>query len=124
MTSGLEAVDDGHDHARRRVVLLLGRLGRDGTGYHGDAADIATAEPGVLVFRGALDRMDYPGADLIVGSPSEPNLWWPNDRAWFVATEIDLVSTYVGGRADLVRAIVASPDLEAFEVAADGPYAS
>jgi hypothetical protein len=53
-----------------------------------------------------------------------PNLWWPNDRAWFVATEIDLVSTYVGGSADLVRAIVASPEIEAFEVAADGPYAS
>jgi len=26
-----------------------------------------------------------------------PNLWWPEDRQWFVATDIDLDSTYVGG---------------------------
>ncbi len=25
-----------------------------------------------------------------------PNLWWPDDRAWCVATEIDLAWTYVG----------------------------
>ena len=26
-----------------------------------------------------------------------PNLWWPHDRAWCVASEIDVRSTYVGG---------------------------
>ena len=26
-----------------------------------------------------------------------PNLWWPEDRTWFVATEIDFAWTYVGG---------------------------
>ncbi len=25
-----------------------------------------------------------------------PNLWWPEDRSWFVATEIDSQSTYLG----------------------------
>jgi hypothetical protein len=25
-----------------------------------------------------------------------PNIWWPDDRAWCVATEIDLNTTYVG----------------------------
>lgn len=24
------------------------------------------------------------------------NLWWPSDRAWCVATEVDLDSTYIG----------------------------
>ena len=27
----------------------------------------------------------------------EPNLWWPADRAWRVASDIDLPSTYLGG---------------------------
>ncbi|MBA8962566.1 hypothetical protein [Rhodococcus opacus] len=25
-----------------------------------------------------------------------PDLWWPQDRAWFVASDIDLMSTYIG----------------------------
>lgn len=49
------------------------------------------------------------------------SLWWPDDRAWFVATEIDLNSTYVGGSDATVAAILASPDLEASSVAPDDP---
>ena len=42
-----------------------------------------------------------------------PNLFWPSDRSWCVATEIDLSSTYVGGTAELVASLLASDDLEA-----------
>jgi hypothetical protein len=45
-----------------------------------------------------------------------PNMIWPQDRAWFVATEVDFDSTLVGGPADLVRAIIDHPELETFEV--------
>lgn len=48
-----------------------------------------------------------------------PNVWWPADRAWCVATEIDFDSTVVGGSRDLVDRILASPHLEAFEVTSD-----
>jgi hypothetical protein len=41
------------------------------------------------------------------------NLWWPADRAWLVATDIDLVSTYVGGTAGCIAELLARPDLEA-----------
>jgi hypothetical protein len=41
------------------------------------------------------------------------NLWWPADRAWLVATDVDLVSTYVGGSAACITELLASPDLEA-----------
>jgi hypothetical protein len=44
-----------------------------------------------------------------------PNLWWPADRAWCVATEIDLPATYVGGRATCIERIVADGALEAFQ---------
>lgn len=48
-----------------------------------------------------------------------PNLLWPTDRTWCVATEIDLDSTVVGGPRALVDALLAHADLEAFEVHPD-----
>jgi hypothetical protein len=44
------------------------------------------------------------------------NLWWPDDAAWCVATDIDLMSTYIGGSRDAIAAVVAHPELEAAEV--------
>jgi len=43
-------------------------------------------------------------ATNLVPEPSSQsaNAWWPADRAWFVATDVDLVTTYVGGSAALV----------------------
>lgn len=41
-----------------------------------------------------------------------PNLWWPSDRAWFVATEIDFAWTYVGGSSALIEALLDEPRLE------------
>lgn len=43
-----------------------------------------------------------------------PNIWWPDDRAWCVATDIDLQSTYVGGPAGCIDAVLDNPALEAF----------
>jgi hypothetical protein len=42
-----------------------------------------------------------------------PNLWWPEDRASCVATEIDLAFTYVGGLATLISDVLGDPRLEA-----------
>lgn len=42
-----------------------------------------------------------------------PNLWWPADRSWCVATEIDLGCTYVGGPEALIADVLAAGDLEA-----------
>jgi hypothetical protein len=52
-----------------------------------------------------------------------PTLWWPDDRSWFVHTEIDGMSTYVGGLRSLVDSLVGEKVLEAFEVAPDTPAA-
>lgn len=48
-----------------------------------------------------------------------PNLWWPQDRTWCVATDIDLMAGYVGGSRQCVEAILDSSELEAFEVSAE-----
>jgi hypothetical protein len=45
-----------------------------------------------------------------------PNLWWPDDRAWVVTTEIDSYSTYVAGSSALATALLHSPRLETLEV--------
>lgn len=44
------------------------------------------------------------------------NIWWPDDRAWCVATEIDLVWTYVAASADAVMELVVRGELEAFRL--------
>jgi hypothetical protein len=47
------------------------------------------------------------------------NLWWPSDRAWAVASEIDLAWTYVAGPAELVDALVADDRIEALRAGRD-----
>jgi hypothetical protein len=44
------------------------------------------------------------------------NLWWPADRAWFVATDIDLVTTYVGGSRACIDDVLGAEDIEVAEV--------
>jgi hypothetical protein len=66
-----------------------------------------------LLFAGSVDQAH--------GWEHGPNLWWPDDRAWCVASEIDFPYTYVGGAADLIAEIVAHPSLEALPATlADG----
>jgi hypothetical protein len=49
-------------------------------------------------------------------SREAPNLIWPADHSWLVASEVDFDSTLVGGNATLIEAIVKSPELEAWQV--------
>jgi hypothetical protein len=49
----------------------------------------------------------------LAGDQQTANLWWPEDRAWCVATEIDLPSTYVGGQAGLIERLVSDDRIEA-----------
>jgi hypothetical protein len=45
-----------------------------------------------------------------------PNLWWPDDRSWIVATEIDYTWSYVGGSSELIAQVLGSSTLEALPV--------
>jgi hypothetical protein len=47
------------------------------------------------------------------------HLWWPDDRSWCVATDVDLMSTYVAGSAECVAAVLAHEQLESFSVTVD-----
>ncbi|HEV2033254.1 MAG TPA: hypothetical protein VGU71_03495 [Candidatus Dormibacteraeota bacterium] len=73
-------------------------------------------------------RVKLPGRDYLLfkGSVAEargwedgPNLWWPDDQAWCVASEIDFPYTYVGGTSELIEQILQHPALEALPATID-----
>jgi hypothetical protein len=55
--------------------------------------------------------------------PRSPNLFWPDDRSWCVAGEVDFDSTLVAGTAGLIDEILQRGDLEAWPVGPDDSMA-
>ena len=59
---------------------------------------------------------------LFNGPPLERvglGLWWPNDLAWCVATDVDLRFTYVGGSTECISELIASEHLEAMRASVE-----
>lgn len=88
-------------------------------GYGGiqlsSAALIELPDRPMWVTAGSIDNAAEP-----FGIPGRTaNAWWPGDRRWYVATDIDLMTTYVGATAACIEEIVNSAALEAFPVASD-----
>jgi hypothetical protein len=84
------------------------------------AARLATEHRGHFLLRGPLQGVlttvslgGFPGT--VAG------LWWPADRAWFVATEIDAGWTFVAGSQSLVDRVLRHPRLESTAVSFDAP---
>jgi hypothetical protein len=48
-----------------------------------------------------------------------PTMWWPDDRAWFVSTDLDDRSSYLGASPEAVQALIGQPDLEVLECEPD-----
>jgi hypothetical protein len=67
-----------------------------------------------VLLRGAIEQVTVFGV-MEPFAVDGPSIWWPDDRAWCVATEIDLDSTYVGASAECIAAILEDDRLEAFE---------
>ena len=73
-----------------------------------------------LLFRGPLDGvMAFLHRRAFPFWGDSPNVWWPEDRAWCVATDIDLFDTYVGGSLEGLQAVLDHPDLEALPTSLD-----
>jgi hypothetical protein len=66
----------------------------------------------MYVIQGSIENVTNP---FNLEDPRTSNLWWPDDRKWCVATEIDLLTTYVGGSHDCVKAVIDSDILEAMQ---------
>lgn len=77
-----------------------------------------------LLFRGPVGAARELGWSTPWGfAPQSPNLLWPQDHAWCVATEIDLFCTLVGGSEKLAAALMAEPRLETWRVFPGDPIA-
>jgi len=63
-----------------------------------------------LLFSGPIELALAPLDDMDLASA---NLWWPEDRSWIVATEVDYAWTYVGGSKPTIQSILTCPQLEA-----------
>jgi hypothetical protein len=91
-------------------------------GWGGLPADVAAAPTFALPNRTYHLLTGPVGAasELVFDDPSlhrqSASLWWPEDRAWLVATEIDLHSTYVGCSEAARAAVLAIPGVEALPV--------
>jgi hypothetical protein len=73
-----------------------------------------------LLYRGPAEDVVAPAS--LEGTWGQcANLCWPADRAWCVASEIDLPWTYVGGPRGLIDAILADGRIEALPALPDDP---
>lgn len=95
----------------------------------GGSGDPYVPAPGTVIARPKQPTFKIPGRgyyiargplasalDTVYGVVSHyqsPSMWWPDDRAWCVATEVDFDWTYVGGTTECIAAILARSDLEA-----------
>lgn len=75
-----------------------------------DAPRFEIPERPMLLFEGPLEAVSTSYSEDV--DDNGPNLWWPADRAWCVATEIDFSWTYVGGTESLIRELLGERRLE------------
>lgn len=132
--------DDGPAEGHLPVVLaarLAGVLARHTTTpqdclfgrWDGFGFDLPDPEdPPRLLLRGGHDVVLVRGGveDAVRNLAPEPheqsaNLWWPADRAWCVATDLDLMTTYVGGTTACVDELLTTPGIEAFPARPEDP---
>lgn len=51
----------------------------------------------------AVTQLRYPAPST---GWRDPDLFWPDDRRWFVATDVDFWSLYIGGDHDFITEVV------------------
>jgi hypothetical protein len=101
-----------HTSSADRCVFGVweGYGGMDMVPFVGRAARAQCPHRDYALFSGPID-----GFFAFCRSPWEPpSIWWPEDRTWFVSTDIDLDGTYVGGSSACIETILGDQALEAF----------
>ncbi|MFT4200159.1 hypothetical protein [Gordonia sp. (in: high G+C Gram-positive bacteria)] len=100
----------------RDIDPAIGRAARRGPHFAWPARDM-------ILFDAALTELADPDFGYVAGlwSPGTrrgpgPNMIWPADLSWVVATEIDFSWTLVGGTRELIDTILSDDRFESFEV--------
>lgn len=137
----LFALWDGYGwiHGSPGVALLEAKATDSVLEPAGEDAAPATVPPAFSEEVMAGPRLHHPGRDYLLFTgpleaatdmgwwwpakdwfePQSPNLFWPADQSWCVATEIDFDSTLLGGDTDVIDAVLASPHLETWPIDPD-----
>ena len=92
---------NGFNEKFKQGILSTNTIGNDYRQWH--------------VFRGDLALMKCSLFESNIKHQSA-NLFWPSDRSWFVATDIDLDSTYIGGSYRLIERLKRNSLLETYLV--------
>jgi hypothetical protein len=113
------AVWEGYGHMiGLRNVSMLPRLKMSNR-----AMIVACGPLSAVPEKSFVDEFTDPSKDSsgwqTVESYRSPSLWWPNDRAWCVATDIDMQVTYVGASTTCVDRLLEDQRLEVMRVSAD-----
>lgn len=76
----------------------------------------------MLLLAGPLDAIeDFYAPQPGLTRPTPPHIWWPADHAWCVATDVDLLTSYVGAREHAIAALVGDGRIEALAIPGDQP---
>jgi len=67
-----------------------------------------------MLFAGPLDGVVEFGKEN--NYQFSPEYVWPSDRSWCLCSEFDFEFTFVGGTQELISAILASSEFEAFQI--------
>jgi hypothetical protein len=95
--------------------------GFGGIDYDGPSDRVSFPLRDYALYGGAIELALEPLDDF--SDEASANLWWPDDRAWIVATEIDYSWTYVGGTSALIEKLIRREDLEVMRASpADKPF--
>jgi hypothetical protein len=98
-------------------ILKLRRAGPDFASEMPHQARISLPDRDYLLFEGPLEAATELGERIgDAFFPQSPNLFWPQDHAWCVASEIDLFCTLIAGSNSLGEDLVNNPMLEAWRV--------
>ena len=65
-----------------------------------------------------------PGGRGMNSSYLQPDLWWPEDRSWFVSTDVDFWSTYVAGGKGFTAEVAAAVPTPSEPVPLEHPFAA
>jgi hypothetical protein len=55
---------------------------------------------------------------------SDPNFWWPDDRAWCMGTDTDFYWSYLAGSRACIDEVLAAPIMDAVETKPENPARS
>jgi hypothetical protein len=73
---------------------------------------IPTTSSLLVAYRPRFLRWLTPAPTVTEPEWYSPNFWWPEDRAWFLSTEVDSRSTYICGSEALLERLDSDPELE------------